>query len=84
MRGIWGSSSASAKGVVNPKLEMPLRNLSKKDLLENMPEELSEMCWSCRHSDNGEPCGRCKACHDIEKAKEQLDHDMLVNKLTNE
>lgn len=81
---IWTAVTEPLKNRRSLKLETPIMNLSKKDLLENMPEELSEMCWSCRHSDNGEPCGRCKACDEVKKAKDEIDHDMLVNKLTDE
>jgi hypothetical protein len=46
-----------------------------------MEEELLDMCQSCKHSNNGESCGRCE---DVEEDVDELDHDMLVNKLTNE
>lgn len=46
--------------------------------MEDIPKEISDMCGSCKHSDGGEPCGRCTDSDD----EDALDHDIVVNKLT--
>lgn len=35
---------------------------TKKEIYDEMPKELSKLAWSCRHPNNGKPCGECKAC----------------------
>lgn len=77
--GIWAASTITLGKKRSLKFEAPLMCLSKLDLLKRMPKELSNMCWSCRHPIDGATCGRCHACKELNEAKEQYDHDMLVN-----
>lgn len=41
----------------------PIENMTRSDILNNMPGELITMCWYCRTPlSNGEPCGKCRTC----------------------
>ncbi len=44
------------------KKEAPFQQMSKKDIILRMPEDLLKLTWSCRMPRRGEPCGRCTAC----------------------
>jgi len=48
---------------INKVLQFPLieQNITKDIMVKEMPQELIDLTWSCRH-DNEIPCGKCNAC----------------------
>lgn len=53
---------------IEPIIQRPLVDMSKRDLINNMPKKLFEMTWSCRTPNNGKPCGVCHACKDLKNS----------------
>lgn len=43
----------------------PLSGLSKKQVMQELPQELLDMCWYCREPNDGNPCGVCHACESV-------------------
>lgn len=43
-------------------------NITKEEMIQEMPKDLLELTWSCRRPDNGNPCGHCHACKAKNKA----------------
>ncbi len=44
----------------------PLREKYKKEVMEELPDELLEMTWFCRQpTENGEPCRECHTCEQV-------------------
>lgn len=41
------------------------QNLSKKEMLAQLPEHLLQYMWTCRFPKNGKPCGKCFACRRV-------------------
>jgi 7-cyano-7-deazaguanine synthase in queuosine biosynthesis len=39
-------------------------NIRKTDILQELPQELIDLTWSCRKPVNDEPCGKCGSCKD--------------------
>ena len=75
---IWSALIASTKRPerINSEIQTPLitHNLNKLDILYRIPQELSDMTWSCRRPDKeGNPCGRCFSCIELKKAWEVID-----------
>ena len=62
---IWKSLVESAlKGnFINKELKFPLieGNITKDEILKEMPQELIDLTWSCRKGEDV-PCGKCHAC----------------------
>ncbi len=58
------------------KLTYPLENTSKKEVI-NLLGSLLNIIYYCRYpkQDNGEGCGFCHTCKDINKAKKELGID---------
>jgi len=60
-----------------PEWLRPLARMKKKDIYESIPEELAQMCWSCRtpvYEDGAyHPCGKCHTCQTIAKAGGKID-----------
>ena len=56
-----------------PQIIQPTANISKKDLIENLPPELYALTWSCRHPvvniehNSYKECGKCRTCEDLKK-----------------
>jgi 7-cyano-7-deazaguanine synthase in queuosine biosynthesis len=69
---LWEAATKQHKMHVEKEISKPIRHLSKKDLLKDMPQELIDMVWYCRRGVNGSPCGHCRSCRDIQKAKQEL------------
>ena len=72
---IWTAlvNSIEVRKGINPKMQHPLidRNISKTDMLREMPSELINITWTCRTPKiDGSPCGVCHACKDLKKAKD--------------
>jgi len=66
---IWKAlvQSARNRACIDDKLHFPLidQNITKKEMIEEMPTELLDLTYSCRY---GSECGNCHACKDIAKA----------------
>lgn len=44
----------------------PIRDLRKRDIIEQMPPELFKLCWYCRNPRPDEtPCGKCQPCRRV-------------------
>lgn len=70
---IWEASTKKYEKLVEKEIAKPIKHLSKKDLMKDMPQELIDMVWYCRHDyNNGVPCGQCKSCRDMQKANQEL------------
>lgn len=46
------------------RLVFPIEHLTRKDMVEKLPQELLECCHSCRRPIKGQPCGNCNTCRD--------------------
>lgn len=42
--------------------------ISKREMIQEMPQELFEMTWYCRRPVNGEVCGKCHTCRKVQRA----------------
>jgi len=66
---IWEAliESAKNKDDIEKKLSFPLieDNITKTQIIKEMPKELLDLTWSCRHPENGKPCKRCHACIEV-------------------
>ncbi len=45
----------------------PYFNVTKKQMIEEMPKELVDMIWYCRSPHGGKPCGSCFNCKRVKK-----------------
>lgn len=65
-------SSLVRKSISQKELEVlfPMVHLYKKDIIQEMPEELFRLCWYCRHPKNGNVCNRCHTCLQVNSALE--------------
>lgn len=53
-----------------PELWYPIVNESKTEIINSLPKELVELCWSCQKPRSFmEPCGYCLTCVELEKLK---------------
>lgn len=50
---------------VNKKVLCPLKDLTKKEIINGLPKNLLNLCWSCRTPNGNNPCGSCKTCKEI-------------------
>lgn len=50
-----------------PVMKYPLKDMSRRDMFNDMPRELFDMCWVCRKPDNGKPCRKCNTCKEFIK-----------------
>ena len=72
---LWGAILGSMDEVfrekVSSEVSFPLKNMTKQEILNNMPQDLIDLCWSCREPvrENGEikPCGVCHACKQLQE-----------------
>lgn len=46
----------------------PIIDMTKKQIIEGLPEELFKMTWYCRRPRKGEPCGKCHTCLQVKEA----------------
>lgn len=68
--GLWRSLCASvgSKANVSEEINMPLieRGLTKAEVIDELPDELLALTWSCRkpvfEAEDARPCGECHAC----------------------
>lgn len=52
----------------------PLKDLTKKDIIEQAPEELRKLSWSCRRpTKDGKPCHQCLTCKHIDLAHKGIE-----------
>lgn len=44
----------------------PLRDLTKQEVIQRMPEDLLKLCWYCRNpTSSGQICGKCHTCKEV-------------------
>jgi 7-cyano-7-deazaguanine synthase in queuosine biosynthesis len=56
----------------NITLNYPIKNKTKKYVIEGMPDDLINLCWYCRKPNRNQNCGKCKTCKEVECAKTDL------------
>ena len=60
------------RGKINPTIEFPIKNMTKTEIVQELPTDLREMTWSCRLpvTANGMtvPCGTCIPCGALKTA----------------
>lgn len=70
---LWSAlvDGATNRNYIDKELHFPLMNpdITKADMLKEMPQELIDLTWSCRTPNKGKACGRCHACIEIDIAK---------------
>jgi len=62
---VWGKGKQLHK--IDPEIKMPLKDLTKKDIIERIPPSLLNLTWSCRYpieisETEYKPCNKCRAC----------------------
>jgi len=71
---LWSAVVATApnRAVIDKNVYFPLidENVSKEQMMQDMPQPLLNMTWSCRKPKNGVPCGKCRSCQERQTAKE--------------
>lgn len=55
---------------VDSEVKMPIKHLTKKEVVKMIPPELLELTWSCRRPINGQRCNECRACKEEIKWRE--------------
>ncbi len=54
------------RGRIDPKIDLPIKDMSKRDIVRALPENLRLLTWSCRLPVKVEgmtvPCGTCLPC----------------------
>ena len=62
--------SANNRECIDKKLHFPLieQNITKAQMIAEMPRELLNLTWSCRRPKGENPCGKCHACKEIKEA----------------
>lgn len=45
-----------------------LRHMTKKEIIEDMPKDLLELCWYCRRPQGDKPCHTCHTCKQVDEA----------------
>jgi len=59
---------------IDEKVYYPLMDpvdVMKVDIMGDMPKDLVDLTWTCRHPKNGAPCQRCHGCHEVALAREE-------------
>lgn len=50
------------------KVVQPIKDKYKSELIAELPQELLELYFSCRTPKQGEPCGKCHTCKQINRS----------------
>jgi len=45
------------------KFKFPICEMTKTDIIQEMPKELFDLCWYCRRPKNGKVCNSCHTCN---------------------
>lgn len=61
----------------------PLYGLTKTDLIEEMPDELFNLCWWCRVPYNDELCKRCFTCQEVKKSIKEVEDRKILKFISN-
>ena len=74
---IWKAliESAGNRQDIDNNIYFPLieANISKSKIIQEMPKDLMDLTWSCRHpTKDGRTCGWCHSCLEIKKAYEKI------------
>lgn len=48
-----------------PKYLYPIAEMSKKELIEKIPDLYMRQAWFCRRPKRGKPCGVCQTCNAV-------------------
>ena len=63
------SIDAPQRAQIDPNIVLPLRDLTKAQIVRSMPPDLLKLTWSCRRpnytEDGPVPCGRCHPCQQL-------------------
>jgi 7-cyano-7-deazaguanine synthase in queuosine biosynthesis len=51
----------------NIKLSFPIEFMTRKEMFDDTPKELTKYMWSCRKPRNGSHCGVCKTCIELKE-----------------
>ncbi len=58
----------------------PLAGFKKSDIINQMPEELIELCWYCRNPNTQlVPCGNCHTCIEVSDSYEEIKQNNYKN-----
>jgi len=51
---------------INTSIQFPLvdDNITKPEMIKDMPKDLLDLTWSCRTPADNKPCGSCHACRE--------------------
>lgn len=52
--------------------EYPYINITKEEMIKNLPKDLLEGLWWCRRPRGGQKCGRCNPCKEINPIMKNL------------
>ncbi len=66
------SGASNNRENIDERIYYPLMDdgdVTKADIIREMPNELVDMTWSCRHPKDDSPCGECHACLEVKKKK---------------
>ena len=76
---LWAAlvESANNRENIDKKLHFPLieQNITKSQMIKEMPKELLDLTWSCRIPKNNEPCGHCHACKEVKEAYKKIEKE---------
>ena len=86
-QGIFALASLSVpwKNQVIPQIIQPIAHLKKKDLIDDMPRELFDLTWTCRHpvlsrqEKAFKECGTCISCKALKELGYFRDTQLCIN-----
>ena len=58
----------SVLGDWEPEWVFPIGDMTKKQIVQAIPNDLLNLCWWCRYPRRNKPCGRCKTCKQVTEA----------------
>lgn len=44
------------------EFDYPIIELTREEMIKEMPKSLLKLCWFCRKPSSGMPCGECRTC----------------------
>jgi 7-cyano-7-deazaguanine synthase in queuosine biosynthesis len=55
-----------------PKILYPLIDMTKRDIIKEIPIELLRLCWWCRRPRDGAECHRCHTCRQVDPVLREI------------